>query len=400
MGFDKPDLGFVVHLGAPPSPIAYYQQVGRAGRGVERAEVLLLPGAGGRGDLALLRLAGLPARGAGAAGARRAAEPDRPLSTAALEPRVDLRRARLEMMLKVLDVDGAVRRVHGRLGRPPGSRGRTTRERYARVAAGAAAEQQAMRDYLGHRRLPDGVPAPPAGRPGRRRRAAAATTAPGSGFGATVSDAAASAAAASGCCRPGVEVEPRKMWPTGMAAARRPLSGRIPAGEQARRRAGRSGGCPTSAGATGCATLLAARTDQAIPDDVFAACVEVLPAWGWAERPVGVVGGRVADPAARWSGSFGQPDRRGRPAAAARHADLAGARPAARANSAQRLAAVWSGFAVPDFTLPAGPVLLVDDLVDTGWTMTVAARLLRRAGATAVLPLALAPRRLTRRGRG
>ena len=31
MGFDKPDLGFVVHLGAPQSPIAYYQQVGRAG---------------------------------------------------------------------------------------------------------------------------------------------------------------------------------------------------------------------------------------------------------------------------------------------------------------------------------------------------------------------------------
>src|SRR5213079_2293854 len=44
MGFDKPDLGFVVHLGAPSSPIAYYQQVGRAGRGVERAEVVLLPG--------------------------------------------------------------------------------------------------------------------------------------------------------------------------------------------------------------------------------------------------------------------------------------------------------------------------------------------------------------------
>ena len=33
MGFDKPDLGFVVHLGAPQSPVAYYQQVGRAGRG-------------------------------------------------------------------------------------------------------------------------------------------------------------------------------------------------------------------------------------------------------------------------------------------------------------------------------------------------------------------------------
>ena len=72
MGFDKPDLGFVVHLGSPSSPIAYYQQVGRAGRGVDHAEVLLLPGPRGRGDLAVLRLAGLPARGAGAAHPRRA----------------------------------------------------------------------------------------------------------------------------------------------------------------------------------------------------------------------------------------------------------------------------------------------------------------------------------------
>jgi ATP-dependent DNA helicase RecQ len=44
MGFDKPDLGFIVHLGAPQSPIAYYQQIGRAGRATDRAEVILLPG--------------------------------------------------------------------------------------------------------------------------------------------------------------------------------------------------------------------------------------------------------------------------------------------------------------------------------------------------------------------
>src|SRR6202142_3217398 len=49
MGFDQPDLGFVVHLGAPPSPAGHYQQIGRAGRAMsgqqgERAEVILLPG--------------------------------------------------------------------------------------------------------------------------------------------------------------------------------------------------------------------------------------------------------------------------------------------------------------------------------------------------------------------
>ena len=37
MGYDKPDLGFVVHVGSPPSPVSYYQQVGRAGRGIDHA---------------------------------------------------------------------------------------------------------------------------------------------------------------------------------------------------------------------------------------------------------------------------------------------------------------------------------------------------------------------------
>ena len=64
-------------------------------------------------------------------------------------------------------------------------------------------------------------------------------------------------------------------------------------------------------------------------------------------------------------------------------------------NSAQRLRAVWTSVAVPE-TMRAelarvdAPVLLVDDRVETGWTMTVAAMRLREAGAMAVLPLVLA----------
>src|SRR5262249_41630639 len=64
-------------------------------------------------------------------------------------------------------------------------------------------------------------------------------------------------------------------------------------------------------------------------------------------------------------------------------------------NSAQRLLAVWSSLIVPDalgteLTRLGGPVLLVDDHSETGWTMTVAAMRLREAGARGVLPLALA----------
>ena len=43
MGYDKPDLGFVVHVGSPPSPVSYYQQVGRAGRAIDHAHAVLLP---------------------------------------------------------------------------------------------------------------------------------------------------------------------------------------------------------------------------------------------------------------------------------------------------------------------------------------------------------------------
>jgi ATP-dependent DNA helicase RecQ len=185
MGFDKPDLGFVVHLGAPQSPIAYYQQVGRAGRGVERAEVVLLPGAEDEAIWRYFASLGFPSeeqvRQVLAVLSRAAG----PMSTAALEVHVDLRRTRLETMLKVLDVDGAVQRVQGgwtATGRP----WTYEADRYARVAADRAAEQQAMRDYtatpdcrmlflrrqLDDPEVLDGSAAPAAAATGARARAA------------------------------------------------------------------------------------------------------------------------------------------------------------------------------------------------------------------------------------
>ena len=61
-------------------------------------------------------------------------------------------------------------------------------------------------------------------------------------------------------------------------------------------------------------------------------------------------------------------------------------------NSAFRLAGVWQRFSAAGLDVPTGPVMLIDDLVDSRWTITVAARELRRAGATGVLPFALALR--------
>ena len=115
MGFDKPDLGFVVHLGAPSSPVAYYQQVGRAGRATDNADVLLLPGQEDRAIWNYFATASMPSEAK--ADAVLAALGSEPQSTRALESQVDLKPSTLELLLKVLDVDGAVARVSQGLGR-------------------------------------------------------------------------------------------------------------------------------------------------------------------------------------------------------------------------------------------------------------------------------------------
>ncbi|MCU1596183.1 MAG: recombinase RecQ, partial [Frankiales bacterium] len=209
MGFDKPDLGFVVHLGAPASPIAYYQQVGRAGRGVDRAEVVLLPGREDEAIWNYFASLGFPPEEQVRTVLQ--ALDGQKLSTAALEPRVELRRTRLETMLKVLDVDGAVRKVQGgwiATGQPWSY----DAVRYAQVAADRAAEQQAMRDYIATdgcrmeflRRQLDDPGAAPCGRCDRCL---------GQPLSSEVSAAALDAARAS-LGRPGVVVEPRAQWPT------------------------------------------------------------------------------------------------------------------------------------------------------------------------------------------
>jgi ATP-dependent DNA helicase RecQ len=395
MGFDKPDLGFVVHLGAPQSPVAYYQQIGRAGRGVERADVVLLPGREDRDIWAYFASLAFPPERQVRATLETLAESGRPLSTAAIETHVDLSRGRLETMLKVLDVDGAVTRTVGGWA-ATGLPWAYDQERYERVARERKREQQAMLDYLATggcrmeflRRELDDPGATACGR---------CDNCTGRPWPTDVPDAGAQAAR-DRLARPGVSVEPRKMWPTGMKDLGIDASGKIPASRTAE--PGRALGRLTDVGwgATLRALLAEGAPDEPATTQLTDAVVKVLTAWDWAQRPVSVVTmpsrsrPLLVDSLGRRIAAIGRLTYLG----ALCYATPDGPGPR-RHNSAQRLASLWRSLAVPDelrdaLKAPAadGPVLLIDDQIDTGWTMTVAAAQLRDAGAPAVLPLALA----------
>jgi ATP-dependent DNA helicase RecQ len=387
MGFDKPDLGFVVHLGAPSSPIAYYQQVGRAGRATERADVVLLPGPE---DAAIWRWydsMAFPAPELVARVLEVLAEAGKPLSTAALEPRVELSRSRLELVLKVLDVDGAVRRVSGgwtATGRPWEYDG----ERYARVAAARADEQQAMRDYITgggcrmeflRRQLDD-----PAATACGRCDVCSGTTYP-----SEVSEASL-AAARGELAKAGVEVEPRKMWPTGLESVGIALKGKIAPSESAEPGRALARWSDLGWGARLRELLGPESTATVVPVDVFNAVLLLLRDWDWSTRPDAVVAvDSLTRPAfitdlARRIATAGRLDYLG--VATRQPVD----RPASTVNSAQRVKALHSAFDTSTLQAYGRTVLLVDDVIRTGWTTALIARQLRQAGASAVLPLGLA----------
>lgn len=388
MGFDKPDLGFVVHLGAPSSPVAYYQQVGRAGRASESADVLLLPGNEDPAIWHYFATASMPDEER----ARRVIDElsDVPVSTPALEARVDIRRTPLELLLKVLDVDGAVRRVQGgwvATGEPWAY----DAERYGRIAAEREAEQQHMVDYEltdGCRmeflqRSLDDETATPCGR---------CDNCAGAWYPRDLA-AGASDSAAGALDRVGVPIEPRRAWPTGADRLGLPVKGRIAPGEQADE--GRALARLTDLGWGGTMRELfaAGSPDAPVTPQVLAACVRVLADWGWRERPVAVVAmpsrsrPLLVDSLARGIAEVGRLPYLGALAPA-------GGGPSGQpgGNSAFRLAGVWERFSAEGLDVPSGGVLLVDDQADSRWTLTVAARTLRGAGATGVLPFVLALR--------
>jgi ATP-dependent DNA helicase RecQ len=383
MGFDA-TLGFVINVGAPASPVAYYQQVGRGGRGTAKATVLLLPAYEDRdiwryfASLAFppeqhvrTALSALEAHGG-------------PMSTATLETFVDLSRNRLEMMLKVLDVDGAVRRVQGGWT-STGQDWVYEQDRYDRVAAARRDEQALMLAYIDTkscrmRFLREALDDPGATDCGRCDNCA------GLQVSAEVS-ADAVEGAGDRLARPGVAVQPRKLWPSALTNLGIDLSGKIKEGAEEGRVVARL--TDLGLGQALRNVFRPGTPDAAVPAALVQGVLATLS--DWQPRPDGIVGFEsrthplLLDSLVDGLSRVGRIPVLGK--VAIRNDDVGPGQGAT--NSAQRVAAVSRRCTLDVEDVTGKRVLLVDDLIVSGWSMTLAAHWLREAGADAVLPLAL-----------
>jgi ATP-dependent DNA helicase RecQ len=264
-------------------------------------------------------------------------------------------------------------------------------ERYERIAAERIAEQQHMLDYeqtSGCRmeylqRSLDDTTAVPCGR---------CDNCAGVWYPTSVDQGAAASASAS-LDKVGVAIDVRAQWPTGADRLGVQARGKIAVGERAEE--GRALARLTDLGWGNTLRELFApnAVDAHASPALIAACVRVLADWGWSERPVGVVSmPSRSKPLLVESVARGLADAGRLPYLGSLVHEAGGPTGDPGGNSAYRLAGVWQKFGIGALELPGGPVLLVDDLVDSRWTMTVAARALRQAGADAVLPFALALR--------
>jgi ATP-dependent DNA helicase RecQ len=384
MGFDKPDLAFVVHFQSPDSPVTYYQQVGRAGRALPRAEAVLLCGAEDRSIWDWFATTAFPPRDLVARVLDTLGRTPEPLPAAAIEEAVNLGRGRIEAMLKVLDVEGAVRRERGGWTRT-GAPWTYDEERHARVAAAREAEQAAMVAYATtdgclmaylRRQLDDPDPADCG-------RCANCT---GQHPPAEVDPALAAAARAFLLGRD-VVVEPRRLWPRGVDG----LVGTIP--PDLRVEPGRA---LALAGAAdiGWGRLIAGllASDGPVPDELVQGMVGVLARWEWATRPSWVTfvpsrsHPRLVESLAARIAELGR-----LPLHAVLERTRDAAPQAAMSNSTHQCRNVHGALAVVQAgeTVPPGAVLLVDDVASSRWTLTTAGAALRQAGAGPVLPLVL-----------
>jgi ATP-dependent DNA helicase RecQ len=377
MGYDKPDLTFVVHYQAPGSVIAYYQQVGRAGRAVKHAEIVLLRGVEDRRIQDFFIEQAFPSRERTMAvleELERAGEAGR--TTRELMAVVNLGMSRIEAMLKILDVEGAVRRAGTRWQRVTGSTWTYDARRYEQVTALRRAEQRAMAAFGADgrclmRTLQEELDDPDARDCGR----CSACTAPR--FAGAPAPDLVEQAWRHLRSRP-VEIEVKKMAPdTGTGAMRKiPDAVRTEPG-RALARFGDGGWWPVIE-----RSLDAGQFDGELVDALAELTAPVEPAW-LTYVPSSALGDPLAALARSVAGALDIPCVE----LVARREP----RPPQRemANAVQQVANVRGAFSIASRP-PSGTGLLLDDRRYSGWTLAMVGGQLRTAGADRVIPVALA----------
>jgi ATP-dependent DNA helicase RecQ len=376
MGYDKPDLAFCIHLGSPGSPVAYYQQVGRAGRALEDAIAVLVPGPPDERIWEYFATSGIPtdeqverildALGGG------------PQSLGGVEAVTGIRRGRLETLLKILAVDEVV--TKSRDGwEATGRAWYFDEQKWSDLRRVRAAEADLMRRYAHgegclmeflQRALDDPDPRPC----GRCSVCDGRLPAPGARPSSELVEAARRFFRGRD-----VVIEPRKLWVSGLAGRKGKIAGVAP---------GRALAFADDP-AWGDVLRVLWQRDAPAPPEVLDGLVQVLVRWSasW-QRPVAVVAmpsrrfpllvGSIAEQVAR-VGRLPLIDALG----------VSGPPPTAEAASAVRARDLLARTSVRDGVSFDGPVLLVDDTVRTRWTVTVASALLAEIGASQVMPLAV-----------
>jgi ATP-dependent DNA helicase RecQ len=374
MGYDNPNIEFVIHFQSPGSPIAYYQQVGRAGRAVGYSVGVLMSGSEDTDIQDYFIESAFPSERLtdSVIGALREA----PKKLTELEREVNLGRSRLTGLLKILEVEGAVVK-EGSLWRPSELPWSYPSERVSAVTEERRREQQAMQEYtetaaclMRFLRLElDDVGA---GDCGRCANCLGRPVVP------IDIDPALSDAALEFMGRTSIVIEPRKRWPVGVKWGNLSQLGN----DEGRAMAYR--GDPGS----GAAAARAIRQGIGFPASLVDQLASLLEKWAPDVPPTWVTAvpnsgqtDRTSDFAARLAERIGLPFVPAVVRVAQRPPQ------SEMFNSAQQLANVRGAFEVHD-PLP-GPVLLVDDLVSSRWTLTAVGHLLRTAGVEAVLPIAL-----------
>ena len=388
MGYDKPDLAFCLHVGSPGSPVDYYQQVGRAGRALDEAVVTLLPGTGDERLWEWFATASVPdpTEANAVLGVLQSARA--PMSVIGIETATGVRRSRVELLVKVLAVDGAVTRSTEGWS-VSGVPWRYDDDKYAALIAARRSEADLMRAYasastcletLLRRALDDLVEASAS----CGRCSVCIGTLPAS---LPLAPSRESVEAAAAFLR-GLDtvIAPRKLWPSGLTSR----SGRISQGLAIAE--GRALAFADDPAWPEVGHLLAeSGGDVDVPDWILQGLTSVLARWRstWPGRPISV----AAVPSTRrprFNASLAQGLAAIGQISVIEPFEISGSRadpglsPAARARTVESRLRLRT-----DAIVPNGPILLVDDTYRTGWTLTIGGALLREAGATAVLPLVM-----------